>query len=224
MAESPPPVPPELSALLAAQTGAEMDAAWQRFVNSYSRLLLHAARSAARNYDAGMDSYAYILDKLRADDCARLRAYRANARSRFSTWLVFIARRMCVDRQREQYGRWKSQNHTPEAQQERSARRRLTDLLAADFDLGSVEDSTTPDPEQCMRDAELSNALTRAASTLDPGDQLLLTLRFVDGLSAREIESLNRWGSAALVYRRIDQLKVILRRKLIAEGIDSPVP
>lgn len=224
MAESLPTPPAELSALLDARSAAEVQSAWQHFLHAYSPLILHAARSAAYSYDVGMDSYAYILDKLRADDCARLRAYRADPRSRFSTWLVFIARRMCVDRQREQYGRWKKENISAANCPERDARRRLTDLVAEDFDLRALEDASAPNPEQSVRQAEIHDALTSAIGSLDQSDQLLLSLRFVDGLSAREIESLERWGTAALVYRRIDQLKMALRRKLIASGIDSPVP
>lgn len=224
MAEPSTTPPAKLSALLDARSAAEVESAWQHFLNTYSPLILHAARSAAQNYDSGMDSYAYILDKLRADDCARLRAYRIDPRSRFSTWLVFIARRMCVDRQREQYGRWKKENVSAENYQERDARRRLTDLVAEDFDLRAMEDETAPNPEQSVRQAEIHDALTIAIGSLDQSDQLLLSLRFVDGLSAREIESLERWGTAAHVYHRIDHLKLALRRKLIASGIDSPVP
>jgi RNA polymerase sigma factor (sigma-70 family) len=221
MAES---LPPELSALLNVETGAGREAAWQSFIDVYSPLLLHAARSASEGYDAGMDSYAYILDKLKADDYAKLRAYRLDPRSRFSTWLVFVARRLCIDRRREQYGRWSTNNTDERAHEERVSRRRLVDLAASEMDLAMVEDSAIGDPEQQCREAELRGALTDAIGQLEPRDQLLLTLRFVDGLSAREIEALQGWESTALVYRRLDQLKLMLRRHLVRRGIDNPVP
>jgi DNA-directed RNA polymerase specialized sigma24 family protein len=44
-----------------------------------------------------MDGYAYVLEALRSDDYRRLRAYAADGRSKFSTWLVVVARRLCLD-------------------------------------------------------------------------------------------------------------------------------
>jgi len=102
MADAPPP---ELVGLLNASDPAAREVAWASFVKSHSRLLLHVARSIGRDYDAAMDAYAYLLELLRADDCRRLRAYAADGRSKFTTWLVVVARRLCLDHLRHRYGR-----------------------------------------------------------------------------------------------------------------------
>jgi DNA-directed RNA polymerase specialized sigma subunit len=106
----------------------------------------------------------------------------------------------------------------------REARRRLVDLTAATLDLDTVIDATAVDAETQLRRQELHTLLHAAIGELDPRDQLLLTLRFVEELPARDIDAIQRWGSPALVYRRIDQLKAMLRRRLVQRGIDTPVP
>src|SRR6185503_9156012 len=97
-------LPEDLSVLLGADAQSADDA-WRIFLSKYSPLILHAARSASTGYDDGMDAYAYVIERLRENDFRRLRSYTVDPRSRFSTWLVLVARRLCVDRKRQQYGR-----------------------------------------------------------------------------------------------------------------------
>ena len=170
-----------------------------------------------------MDAYAYVLDKLRADDFRRLRAFRPDSRARFSTWLVLVARRICVDWRRERYGR-PSGAEAPVEASLREVRRRLVDLTTATLDLATVIDTTAVDAEQQLRREELHALVHEAIAELDPRDQLLLTLRFVEGLSARDIDAIQRCGSPTLVYRRVEQLKTMLRRQLARRGVDTPVP
>jgi len=44
--------------------------------------------------DGAMDAYAYVLERLRERDCARLRTYADGGPARFTTWLVVVARRL----------------------------------------------------------------------------------------------------------------------------------
>jgi RNA polymerase sigma factor (sigma-70 family) len=215
-------LPPELVQLLDAPASGSAPA-WEAFLGSYSPLLLHAARYGAESYDDGMDAYAYVLDKLRADEFRKLRTFRPDSRARFSTWLVLVARRICVDWRRERYGRPSSSEATAEDSQ-REVRRRLVDLTTATLDLESLIDASAVDAEQRVRREELHALVHEAISELDPRDQLLLTLRFVEGLSARDIDAIQSWGSPTLVYRRIDQLKTLLHRRLARRGVDTPVP
>ena len=94
MAES---FPPELSGLLDSRDALSKEEAWQRFVNRHSRLLLTTARETCADYDDGMERYAFLLDELKQDDFRRLRKYLADGRGKFTTWLVVVARRLCVD-------------------------------------------------------------------------------------------------------------------------------
>ena len=215
--------PLELEALLTADE-AKSEAAWADFLRTYSPLLLHAARTTSSGYDDAMDSYAYVLERLRDNGFHRLRRYTADPRSKFTTWLVLVARRMCIDRQRERYGRAPGTQRTPAQDDARTARRRLADLTAAEVDLSTIEDSKQGNPEEVLRARELREMLEAAIEELDPRDQLLLTLRFVDGLSAREIAPIQSWPSPVHVYRRIEHLTDKLRRNLSRRGVDDPVP
>ena len=89
-------LPGELVALFSAQDPVTRDAAWERFVSLHSRLLMHAARSLGKDYDGTMDRYAYALERLQERDYARLRAYTPDGRTKFSTWLLVVFRRLCV--------------------------------------------------------------------------------------------------------------------------------
>src|SRR5262249_41817793 len=98
-------LPAELSQLLAAAEPQGAEGAWGEFVHAHSRLLLHVARSMAKDHDDAMDRFAYLLEQLRRDDCRRLRGFVADGRSKFTTWLVVVARRLCLDYDRRRYGR-----------------------------------------------------------------------------------------------------------------------
>ncbi|HEX6574870.1 MAG TPA: sigma-70 family RNA polymerase sigma factor [Gemmatimonadaceae bacterium] len=220
MAES---LPAELAALLSADRQSA-DEAWRSFLASYSPLILHAARTTSKEYDDAMDSYAYVVERFRENDFRRLRTYTADPRSKFTTWLVFVARRICIDRKRQQYGRTPSKGTVTVPDDERAARRRLVDLTAAQVDLSTIEDSIGTNAENDLRARELKHMLDASIAELEPRDQLLLTLRFVDGLSAKEIAPIQSWPSAVHVYRRIDLLMSKLRKSLERRGVDDPVP
>jgi len=182
MPDSPPP---ELSQLLEA-SATRRDRAWESFVASYHRLLLHVAHRFSTDHDAAMDAFAWILDRLREDDFRRLRAFTADGRSEFSTWLVVVARRLCLDWYRAKYGRDRSRT-APSTSDERGTRRRLVDLVGDSIDETRLADAPDAAPDITLVAAELAEALHRAIAELEPSDRLLIKLRFDDGLSAADI-------------------------------------
>ncbi|HZJ00287.1 MAG TPA: sigma-70 family RNA polymerase sigma factor [Gemmatimonadaceae bacterium] len=215
--------PPELGAVLDADRESADDA-WRLFLSRFSPLILHAARHASKGYDEAMDSYAYTLERFRENDFRRLRGYTADPRSKFTTWLVLVARRICIDRQRQMYGRVTDKKDNHATDDERAARRRLVDLAAAEVDLSTIEDERLKNAEDELRTRELKQILDSAIGELETADQLLLTLRFVDGLSAKEIAPIQSWPSPVHVYRRIELLMNRLRKSLERRGVDDPVP
>jgi RNA polymerase sigma factor (sigma-70 family) len=217
------PFPPELNAVLDADRNSA-DEAWRAFLSRFSPLILHAARTASAGYDDAMDLYAHALEVMRENNFRRLRSYSVDPRSKFTTWLVLVVRRICIDRQRQKYGRITDKNRLHAQGDERAARKRLIDLAAAEVDLSTIEDARQQNAEEELRTSELKQILDSAISELDMRDQLLLTLRFVDGLPAKEIAPLQSWPSAVHVYRRIDLLMGKLRRALEERGVDDPVP
>jgi RNA polymerase sigma factor (sigma-70 family) len=83
------------------------DAAWDRFLDRYRRLIFAAIRHYAQDYDDVMDVFARVCEALRADDLGRLRTYAAQPdhHARFSTWLVTVVRHLTVDWFRHRDGR-----------------------------------------------------------------------------------------------------------------------
>jgi RNA polymerase sigma factor (sigma-70 family) len=219
-------LPPELVRLLdnAAHPGAQDDA-WAALVAKYSRLLITVAREVVVDRDATMDAYAFVLGRLREDDCRRLRGFVADGRSSFTTWLVVVARRMCVDHYRQRYGRTSRAIGDPSlARGARLSRRRLFDLATVGIDLTTLIDAGAPDPDTALRTVQRDRILACAIDNLEPSDRLLLKLRFEDDLSAREIASILRLPSPFHVYRRLATVCGSLRRMLVARGVEDAVP
>jgi RNA polymerase sigma factor (sigma-70 family) len=214
-------LPVELSRLFAPADAAARDTAWDGFTTAYSRLLLHTARSVTSDHDSAMDAYAYLLEQLRADDFKRLRAYTADGRGKFTTWLVVVVRRLCLDFRRQRYGR--SRNDTSDDGAARALRRRLVDMVAAPHDPDQIPASGN-DPAAAALSDDLGRILESALAGLTPRDRLLLKLRYEDDLPAREIAGLLGMPTPFHVYRRINALLTQMRSTLRARGVDDSAP
>jgi len=222
MADQPPT---ELSRLLGAADVDARQEAWKAFIHQHSRLIMHAARSLGGGYDAAMDRYARVLDQLRADDLKRLRAYSAQSGTKFTTWLVVVSRRICVDYHRSLYGRQRATgNPDPVREESASVRKQLADLIAAKVDLDQLSDTTKPNPETSVVQTELRQAVAEVLGALPNRDRLLLALRFEDGVPVREIADLMGFPSQFHVYRRLKHVLADLRLALEKLGIDGPNP
>ncbi len=218
-------LPDGLRGLLDASDTVLQDQAWSAFVNTYSRIILHTARSMGGDYDAAMDRYTYVLEQLRYDDHRRLRTYVADGRGKFSTWLTVVVRRLCLDHQRERYGRVRQGgDHGHDSSERRAVRRRLADLISEELDperMGGPPDAT---PEAELRARQLADAVSSAVSGLSGRERLLLALRFQDDLPARQIADVMDFPSPFHVYRRINRVLAVLRQALEQRGVDDPTP
>lgn len=216
---SPPPLgaPEELSNLLRASDTGGVGPAWASFLERHTALLLQVSfRFAGGSYDEAMDLYAYMLDELRRNDCARLRAYVACEQCTFANWLVVVCRRLCLDHYRRKYGRRRSSGTDQTSSARRAARRRLVDLTSHEGDLTRVPDASTPDPSLALDTVLEVGALRDAVARLGPEDQLLLQLRFEQDLSAREIAAALGLPSQFHVYRRLKRVCEELRSQIAA--------
>lgn len=214
-------LPEPLISLLRATDPASRDDAWQHFLTAYSDLILRAARTLGGDDDDRMDRYAFALDQLRRDDFRRLRLYAADGRAQFTTWLVLVVRRLCLDEHRHRNGRL--QGTDDDARARHAMRQRLAALVGGDADLDALPEQAA-NPHDALRVAELHDALDRAIATLDTRDRLLLRLRFEDDESVPTIARVLRAPSAGHVYRRLDALLAELRGKLVAAGVRDASP
>lgn len=220
-------LPLELFRRVSATEHSSREAAWDAFVRDYSRLLFHVARSLGGDRDAVMDRYAWVLEQLHQDDCRRLRAYVPDGRTKFSTWLTVVARRLCLDHYRHRYGRARdSADETNSSLADRRARRSLADLVTRCVDVSELTgtDERAEKPDSAVRASELHLALEQVLERLEPADRLLLRLRFEDELSIPEIARVTGARNPFVVYRRISLVLRSLRRALQQRGVRSSTP
>jgi RNA polymerase sigma factor (sigma-70 family) len=208
-------IPSEVTRLIGAGNGPDAEEAWTAFVAAYSTTLLRVASAFSPGYDGALDRYAYMLDQLRRHDCRRLRRFVADGRGCFSTWLTVVARRLCLDHYRRQYGRFQGPPRQVGGLDARATRRRLVNLAADLAEVASLEDPAATDPVDQIASAERCDALNRAVAELAPADQLLLRLRFEENLSARQVAALLGLPTPFHVYRRSDAVCRMLRERLI---------
>ena len=216
-----PVLPPTLARLLGAVGPAARERAWDAFVHEHSAIVLHTCRSLARDDDAVMDGYAHVLGALREDECRRLRSYAPDGRTRFTTWLVVIVRRLLVDHHRHRFGRSRSEDEA--AREDRGARRRLAELVSEGIDPDELA-SSAADPDAEIRRLELQHALDLAIAELQPDVRLMLALRFEDERPIREIASIVGAPTVFHVYRRIDAALVRLRAAMARLGVHDSEP
>jgi RNA polymerase sigma factor (sigma-70 family) len=209
----------ELRNLLESADGNARERAWAEFVRVHSRLILHVARSVGGEHDAIMDRYAYVLERLAEDDSRRLREFVVNGPSRFTTWLVVIVRRLCLDHHRHKYGRVR-ENTDPDT---RRVRRHLADYVATSLEVENLV-SRAPGPERQVREREIREHLREVVNDLSARDRLLLALRFNDDYTARRIAEMMGFPSPFHVYRRLNGVLRDLRRALEQRGVDDPRP
>jgi RNA polymerase sigma factor (sigma-70 family) len=196
---------------------------WPAFVRNYSPALLHIAKQNSNSYDDKMDRYAYILDRLRSDNYRRLRQFDEDGKGQLITWLYVVAQRMCIDHQRQRYGRRKSPEHESTVRElEWAARRRLADLLVEELAPNVLPDEESPSPDAQLYADETHRVLTDAVAALEPDERLLVTLRFADGLPVREVTRIIGGRSTFQVYRQLKAVLNGLRTTLEKRGITSP--
>ena len=211
--------PDSLVALLAAPSGSSRTAAWAAFLEAHSNLILKVARSLSGDHDAVMDRYAFVLESLQRDDFHRLRTFQADGTGRFSTWLIVVVRRLCLDHHRQRYGR--TQSDTRASLERRNERRQLENLVGEELGIALLETSADEAPDSALLRGELRNGLHRALGCLTASDRLVLRLRFEDDRSVPEIARMLGAASPFGMYRRIDRILVRLRRALESCGIEE---
>ena len=201
-------LPIKLRNLLEAGEGSAREQAWTEFLDSYSRLILFVAHRTPGDYDVVMDRYAFVVERLQEVNYRRLRTYAADGRGKFTTWLMVVVRRLCVDHNRLTHGR------SPEHEARDPAHRsRLLELVLAPEAMDQLPDGRASADEELDR-KQILERLDAAIANLTSSDQLLLALRYRDDRSAREIASLMKLPTPFHVYRRLSHVHASLRQAM----------
>jgi RNA polymerase sigma-70 factor (ECF subfamily) len=139
-----------------------------------------------------------------------LNAYRGlkqfRGEAQLSTWLYTIASRVCIRMRRKRSG---------EPQRELS----LDEFIPTsegEFRLQIPTEGLTP--EEALEHKELRLALERAIRKLPKMYRLVLVLRDMEGLSAKEVASIMGLNERA-VKSRLHRARLFIRRELSAQGL-----
>ncbi|MEO7962892.1 MAG: hypothetical protein ABIT38_03185, partial [Gemmatimonadaceae bacterium] len=150
------------------------------------------------------------------------RAYAADGRCKFTTWLVVVVRRASIDFARQKYGRRNETNGVHD-RENHSLRRQLAARLEDSIDPDALADGKAT-PDGVVRAKQLTHILDATLAELPTEDRLLLRFRFNDDLTAGEIARLLAWPSSFHVYRRLKIVCAKVGAKLKARGVVGSEP
>ena len=214
-------IPLTLMSLLQARNDVARNGAWSSFLAEYSDVMLKTARRASPDHDGALDHYTYMIEQLQQDDFRRLRAYQGDNRGKFTTWLVVVARRLCVDHHRHTHGRVQTHVESSAQSLEHTVRHNLTDLIADQIDLDQLADGKSPSPEAAIMAAERRQAVNDAVGSLEVADRLLLTLRFKDEISVEHIAPMVGLRNRFQAHRRLKAVLADVKRQLDEHGFSE---
>lgn len=126
--------------------------------------------------------------------------------ARVSTWLYTIASRACLRMRRKRKG---------EPEQELSLEEFIP-TSEGEFKLQIPMDGLTP--EEALQNKELRRTLDQAIEKLPPKYRMVLVLRDMEGLSAKEVGTIMGLNERA-VKSRLHRARLFVRRELSARGI-----
>ena len=78
---------------------------WSVFLDEHAGLIFQVVRHFEQDSDDAADCFQFICEQLCADRFRRLRRFDADGAAQFSTWLRVVARNLCLDWRRKQFGR-----------------------------------------------------------------------------------------------------------------------
>jgi RNA polymerase sigma factor (sigma-70 family) len=87
-----------------------------------------------------------------------------------------------------------------------------------------VMDATSGELDRRLREEEMKNVLSQALESLVPRDRLLLSLKYEDEMSGRQIAQIMGYESPFHVYRRLKVVLASLKEDLVKRGIDGSRP
>ncbi|MCP9454832.1 MAG: sigma-70 family RNA polymerase sigma factor [Nitrospira sp.] len=144
-----------------------------------------------------------------------LNAYRGfkqfRGEAQVSTWLYTIASRACLRMRRRQKG----------APQRELSLEELVPTTDGEFHLQIPVDDLSP--EEALQNKQLRQALNDAIDRLPPKYKMVLVLRDMEGLSAKEVGTVMGLNERA-VKSRLHRARLFVRRELSRQGLAGSSP
>jgi RNA polymerase sigma factor (sigma-70 family) len=169
---------PQADGMLRQLRSREPREAWAGFLDAYSPLLLDVVRLFERDEDAAGDCYLFICEQLCRNGFRRLRCFRTDGPASFTTWLRAVARNLCLDWHRQEFGRhrvFESIARLPALDQE-IFKKIFVDGLSADAAHLTLEPRL---PGLTL--AEVGRCIGRIEQSLTPRQRWLLSVRRARG-------------------------------------------
>jgi RNA polymerase sigma-70 factor, ECF subfamily len=138
-----------------------------------------------------------------------LKDFRGEAQ--LSTWLYAIASHACIRMRRKRKG---------EPDRELSLEEFIP-TSDGEFKLQIPIDGLSP--EEALQNKELRRILNQAIETLPPQYRMVLVLRDMEGLSAKEVGSIMRLNERA-VKSRLHRARLFVRKELSNKGLAATLP
>jgi RNA polymerase sigma-70 factor (ECF subfamily) len=171
---------------------------WGQFLRSYGGSIYGAIANLLDKFsihesEIAQDIFAGVIEKLLVDDYRALRMFRWN--SKFTTWLISIARNKTYDYLRYHKRKAAISISTPIDEYGQ----RVEEVLAADLDLD--------------HDIEVRITVSETLDWLPTKEKLILKLYYIEGMKEREIAELLDLSVDAISARKSRALKKL--RKLV---------
>ena len=163
------------------------------FLKIYSPLILDVARLFERDDDSVGSCYLFVCEHLRENGFRRLLRFRADGPASFSTWLRAVARNLCLDWHRQEFGRhrvFESVARLPALDQEIFTALYL-DCLPPEEAFLKLQPRVPG-----LTAAQLSEGIGRVRQALTPRQRWLLSVR--RARSAHDLAGLARHDDEAL--------------------------
>jgi RNA polymerase sigma factor (sigma-70 family) len=190
-----------LQALFAGDT-----VAWQKFILQYSNYIYHAVIKYTDDYDEKMAIYLHILEKLHENGFERLRSFAF--KSKLSTWLTVVSRRLALDFLRSRYGRDFSLKKI-----------RVVSIDAEPGYLKLLADTATPENEMAASEQQeqrkrLESDLHLALVALSDQERMAVQLVYFQGLKIKDVGKLLKRPSAyKFLGRALQKIKAEMEKR-----------
>ena len=177
--------------------------AWREFLHAYAHVIARVVSYCEREEEDRADAFVFICEQFHRDNCRRLRKFDPQGPASFTTWLHAVARNLCRDWRRKQFGRVARREPVSCRAGPGVSRVALKDFLSLDEADPLELSDPSPSPEALADTHEREAVLARAMCSLSREQRLALLLRVEEDLTLREISCIMRLQNAQAADRLV---------------------